>query len=149
MGKHPVSLAIQQQVRCFGQRLDKVLTTASCVGSVVDAAVLNDLVGFDTHSLLAKTALATKLIRYDRERKVLSFVSEEIRQVLYEWIPIDNRAAKHWSIGRKLWRQTDGEDQLDRNMFAILSHLCKGVAALTKENDKKALARLTRASTKP
>lgn len=142
MGKHPVSLAIQQQVRGLGQRLDKVLTTAACIGSVIDTAVLNELVGFDTHSLLAKTAVTTELIRYDREGKVLSFGSEEIRRVLYEWIPKDDRAAKHWSIGRKLWRKTEGDEQLDRNVFAILSHLCKGVTTLTKEQDKKALATL-------
>lgn len=140
--KDIVELEIQSQAHMLGPEIFSVLRTASCLGVSMDVAILDTLESSDTGSLIAEAASKKLFVQHERGEDEWGFWSEDARQALYETIPETERALKHWTLGRTIWKKAIAEDSVDENLFLILSQICKGVDAVTKEKEKNLAATL-------
>eukprot|EP00977_Amphora_coffeiformis_P029269 scaffold39736_cov145-Amphora_coffeaeformis.AAC.1 len=135
---------VQSQAAKLGKDVFSVLTIASCLGVSMDVATLDTAAGFDTRPMLSHASSKHIVVPCRGERNDWAFWSEEIRDSLYATIPENERASRHLMIGKALWKRAVVEDNVERDVFAILSQLCKGVDAISvsREKEKKAIARL-------
>lgn len=140
--KDPACLEVQEHTKKLGGDIFSCLTMASCLGVSMSVATLDTISGFDSRPLIAETALKTSYVHHERGEDDLSFSSEDVRQALYEAIPERERNERHFAIGKTLWKQAIAEDTVEENVFLILGQVCKGVDAVSKEKEKKAVAQL-------
>ena len=116
--------------------VQEVLKVAACLGSTIEKPLINLLMQKDVGELLTfawdKDVL---LIQQDEYQ----FPTDGVQRAAYALIPSDEREAFHLSIGRQLLKILD-RDQLEENLFTVLSQLKIGQRLIDNQTEKNAIA---------
>jgi PAS domain S-box-containing protein len=111
----------------------------ACLGNVAEVAYLALLRGApedDIHADLWEAARAGLIVRRDR---AYTFLHDRVQEAAYALIPEGERAATHLQIGRTLASRV-GAERLEGTIFEIVSHLNRGAALITSQQERDQLA---------
>ena len=112
------------------------LSQLACLGNGADVATLTLLQGGtddESHARLWDAVVAGLVFRVET---TYQFVHDRVHEAAYALIPEADRAAAHLRIGRVLVAQTPA-DKLEDRIFDIVSHLNRGVALITAQEERE------------
>jgi predicted ATPase len=116
------------------------LIYAASLGTKLDESILGHLT-LGSVSLHLQKLAATGWIKFDGFDSSWKFSHDAIKEAAYQMIPDDERNIFHYRIGRKLWLKLS-LDEMDRNIFVIVSQLLFGTDFITKQEERTAIAKL-------
>ena len=118
----------------------RVLQTVACLGPSVQKDQLCMLFGESEQQHL-DSAIAKGILEYNTTCSRYDFVHTPIRKVVYELIPDADKESFHLQLARRLWKTLD-EDQVDLQIFTIVSNMMIGQRFVTQEKEQEAVANL-------
>jgi predicted ATPase len=116
--------------------VQEVLKVASCLGSSIDEPLMNLLMERDVGELLSCAADKDVILIQQEEYQ---FPTDGVQRAAYSMIPVDGRESFHLSLGRQLLKVLDKE-QLEENLFTVLSQMKIGGRLITSNTEKRAIA---------
>jgi predicted ATPase len=129
----------------FGESTKRILSYLAALGSGVDATVLGLVLQTsedEVHAAL-REVLYTGLVQ--RQGNWYSFAHDRVQEAAYALVPHAERPAVHLAIGRALQTRSDpGEWEV----FEIVSHLNRGAALITDEDERTQLVHLNHIASK-
>lgn len=123
------------------RHLKDVLKVASCLGPYPDAVLIEHVLDLSVGHLLEE-AKELGILSYDEHTRIYMFENDCAQQAAYELIPVHEKELFHLEVGRRLWRKLSSEDELDRNIFQILSQMQFGRRLIARDNEKIRVASL-------
>jgi predicted ATPase len=122
------------------EEVQEALKLASCLGAKVNRYILCSLVGNDALvDACLELGASHGLLIEDRGR--LTFAHDAIQEALVSLVPVDDRDASHYRIGRKLWRRFD-MTELDDKIFIVAGQLLVGSKHIVDVRERVAVAKL-------
>ncbi|MBN4003879.1 ATP-binding sensor histidine kinase [Nostoc sp. LPT] len=149
------------QLQKLPTQTQDVLKLAACIGAEFDLATLaivSQQFPEDTAAALWK-ALQEGLIIPNTEiykffiqsdsasvcdaaaNPTYRFLHDRVQQAAYSLIPEEQKQITHLNIGRLLQQATSGSEQ-DKQIFAIVNHLNKGISLIEDETEQQELVQL-------
>ena len=122
----------------------EILKVAACLGnSRINVTMIEYVVGYPISTLVLDAVEMGILVQlYDGiEGPQYAFVHENVQMLVYHRIPEEDLELFHLEIGRRLWRQFHDEE-LDRNIFVVLSHLRIGRRLIGRSSERYKVAAL-------
>jgi predicted ATPase len=122
----------------------EVLKVGACLGSShLDTAFIEYVLDDPIHNCVEEAVEANILLcRHDGiDEKQYAFAHENIRVLIYHLIPESEREFFHLEIGRRIWHRLN-PDELDRNIFVVLSQLWIGRRLIKKLSERYQIAAL-------
>jgi histidine kinase len=123
-----VSNLIRYKVEKLPPTLQEYLKIAACLGSKLDEDILKRLLTAEPNlsSTFLHDVAKTWLIYFDESRGAWCFGHDCVQEATYQLIPVNERSAYHYRIGRKLWREFD-LDELSQFLFLVVNQLLLGI----------------------
>lgn len=115
-----------------------VLKTAVCLGSFNKTLLLSCAALSDEALTRVLAAAAEKEINRC-ENGVYTFSSENMKQKMYETIPLEERQLLHLALGRNLVENLS-QDELDEHFYTVLLQFHCGLEAITSQSERSAIA---------
>jgi len=119
----------------------RALQILACVGNSAHIATLSIVLESSAERLQAALWEAVHQELLERRNDAYVFVHDRVREAAYSLIPEETRAADHLRIGRLLMAQTPAE-QREEAIFEVVSHLNRGSALMTSQDERELLAEL-------
>jgi predicted ATPase len=117
----------------------ELLKVCACLGSEFDLKVIENVFGYRPEGFLeeltSKGYIKTAVNGY-------AFAHNCFQEAAYGLIPLEERSLFHVEIGRRLWRSMDSDDNLEANLYTILSQFSKGKHLLKRDKECLRLASL-------
>ncbi|GAX18129.1 hypothetical protein FisN_25Hh111 [Fistulifera solaris] len=117
----------------------ELLKVCACLGSEFDLRVVENVFGYQPEmhleELSSKGYIKPAVNGY-------AFAHNCFQEAAYGLIPLEQRSLFHVEIGRRLWRSMDSDDDLDANLYTILSQFSKGKHLLKRDKECLRLASL-------
>lgn len=135
------ALYANQVAECSDQ-LQEMLSTASCMGSRIDAKLLQMVTNLSLDDDLKIATEMGLIICTDQKKKLYKFAHSSVRNGAYALICKEERDAFHLDIGRKLWKQLSEED-LYENISIVLSQIKIGATLVKDQKERSQLATLS------
>lgn len=131
---------ILARIAHLSEQSQEILKVAACLGSKVDAEILQFFVT-EPVGLFLQEFTANGLFRYDEARNSWSFAHDSIQETIYQLIPPDDKVGYHYRIGRKFWRVLD-EARLSDFVFLVVGQLLLGSNRFQDDRERVAVAKL-------
>ena len=119
--------------------IQEMLKVAACLGPHLDESLLEKVLG-DPVTELLKEAAEKGVIDHDEARCRFAFPHDELQKAAYRLIPESERELFHLEVGRRMWRKIDSADELDRNIYTLLSQMNIGSRLITRKKEQIAVA---------
>ncbi|MEH2295470.1 ATP-binding sensor histidine kinase [Nostoc sp.] len=87
------------------------------------------------------TQLDTASLYHAVANPTYRFLHDRVQQAAYSLIPEDKKQITHLQIGRLLQQATSGSEQ-DKQIFAIVNHLNKGISLIEDQTEQQELVQL-------
>jgi predicted ATPase len=117
-----------------------VLKVAACFGSNVDETLIEYVLDRPVGAILDEAA-AIGVLALEGAPGNFAFEHDGLQEAAYKLIPESSRELFHLEVGRRLWRRLNKEE-LDRNIFILLSQMNIGKRLITREKERYAIASL-------
>lgn len=117
-----------------------VLKVAACFGSNIEETLIEYVLDRPVGSILDE-AVANGILVIDGAPGKYAFEHDGLQKAAYSLIPESNRELFHLEVGRRLWRRLNKEE-LDRNIFVLLSQINIGKSLITREKERYTIASL-------
>jgi predicted ATPase len=136
-----LDLLLSEKISTLPDETVQLLQVASCLGQVIDDALIEDALGLAIQDALEHALSRGGLITYDTigNRKRYRFLNEHIRRVANQLIPEGDRLKFHLELGRRLWRRLD-ELSMEERVFQVLNLLRVGQDLIQKQKERRAVA---------
>jgi predicted ATPase len=137
------SNVIRYKVEKLPLNMQEYLKIAACLGSKLDEDILTRLLPAEPNlvATFLYNVAETWLILFDESRGAWCFGHDSVQEATYHLIPVNERSAYHYRIGRKLWREFD-LDELGQFLFLVVSQLLLGIECVKEERERRAIAKL-------
>jgi PAS domain S-box-containing protein len=119
----------------------QALQLLACLGSVAEIGMLSIILGISDQQVHADLQEAIRLELVERSGTSCRFVHDRVQEAAYLLIPEASRRETHLRIGRLLATQTPAENR-DAAIFDIVNQLNRGVALITRQEEREQLAEL-------
>lgn len=122
----------------------EVLKVGACFGSSrMDEMLMEYVLDYPIHIFVAEAVEMGILIclHESKDGKQYAFSHENVQSLVHHLIPENDRELFHLEIGRRLWRRID-RDELDRNIFVVLSQIWMGRRLVTRLSERYKIAAL-------
>ncbi|MEH1900872.1 MAG: ATP-binding sensor histidine kinase [Nostoc sp.] len=149
------------QLQKLPTQTQDVLKLAACIGAEFDLttlAIVSQQFPEDTAAALWKalqeglifpnTEIYKFFIQFDSAsvsdaaaNPTYRFLHDRVQQAAYFLIPEEQKQITHLNIGRLLQQATSGSEQ-DKQIFAIVNHLNKGISLIEDETEQQELVQL-------
>src|SRR5208337_2917247 len=116
----------------------KALQEVACLGSAAGVATLAIVLGASEDQV--HVAL-WEAVRQGLVERLGEFVHDRVQEAAYSQIPEEQRSATHLRIGRLLLTRTPRENR-EEAIFEIVTHLNRGAALITEQEERDQLAEL-------
>jgi predicted ATPase len=138
-----VSDAIRSCVQNLTSADIEGIKLASCLGVKLDFYILSRLMNRNAQELdvFSHKAAQFGFLVYDSACKRWRFSLSMVKEMVYDLIPVHERASYHYRIGRKLWRTLNIEE-LNELIFLVVEQLTFCVDGLTEGEERTAVAKL-------
>lgn len=117
-----------------------VLKVAACFGSHFEETLIEYVLDCPVGTILTD-AVGIGVLLLEGAPGQYAFEHDGIQEAAYRLIPESGRELFHLEVGRRLWRRLSKED-LDRNIFVLLSQMNIGKRLITREKERYAIASL-------
>ena len=131
---------LREKIQQLPQPVQHVLKVAAFLhgSSKLNTDLLSRSTSVPVHSALKQAAEQHLLVH---ERDSYWWVHDEVEAVAYSLVNSDQVQETHLKIGRKLWRSMQ-DDELKRNIFAVLNQLMRAVNLIVDQEERYAVASL-------
>jgi predicted ATPase len=134
---------IRSKIERLPLNMQEYLRAAACLGSLLDEEILRRLLAAEQNLITTfmNDAAETRLIRFDKSRGAWCFCHDSVQEAMYQLIPVNERSAYHYRIGRKLWKVFN-MDELSQFLFLVVSQLLLGIECASSKRERRAIAKL-------
>jgi len=129
------------EIEQLPRNVQDVLKVAACLGPHLDEELLQYVLGVSVKSALDQAARIGIIINDESEGGYM-FEHDKAQAAAYCLIDESDREMFHLEVGRRIWRHLNSDEELDRNLFTLLSQLNIGKRMIIREKEQVAVATL-------